>query len=70
MPPNYGQTYTDAYASIYTDLADQYDAALIEFFMKNVALNPALMQSDQIHPNAEGQLYLLNNAWSVLEQLL
>ena len=70
MPPNYGQTYTDAYASIYTDLADQYDAALIEFFMKDVALNPALMQSDQIHPNAEGQLYLLDNAWAELEEML
>ena len=70
MPPNYGQAYTEAYAAIYIELADKYDAALIEFFMKDVALNPALMQSDQIHPNAEGQSVLLNNAWSVLEQLL
>jgi acyl-CoA thioesterase-1 len=70
MPPNYGQAYTDAYAAIYTELADQYDTALIGFFMKDVALNSALMQSDQIHPNAEGQLYLLDNAWGILEKML
>ena len=70
MPPNYGQAYTDAYAAIYTELADQYDVALIGFFMKNIAMNPALMQADQIHPNAAGQPILLDNAWGVLEPLL
>jgi acyl-CoA thioesterase-1 len=70
MPPNYGQAYTDAFAEIYSDLAAEYDAALIEFFMKNVALNPSLMQQDQIHPNADGQQYLLDNVWAELEQML
>ena len=70
MPPNYGQAYTDAFAGIYSGLADNYDAALIGFFMKNVALNPSLMQQDQIHPNADGQPYLLDNVWAELEQML
>jgi acyl-CoA thioesterase-1 len=70
MPPNYGQAYTDAFAGIYSALADEYDAVLIEFFMKNVALNPALMQQDQIHPNADGQPYLLDNVWAELKQVL
>jgi acyl-CoA thioesterase-1 len=70
MPPNYGQAYTDAFKEIYSELAAEYDAALIEFFMKNVALNPDLMQPDQIHPNAAGQPYLLDNAWVVLEEML
>jgi acyl-CoA thioesterase-1 len=70
MPPNYGQAYTDAFAGMYRELADEHDTALIEFFMKNVALNPALMQADQIHPNAAGQPYLLDNAWEILEPLL
>jgi len=70
MPPNYGQAYTDAFADMYRDLAADYDSALIEFFMKNVALNPALMQADQIHPNAAGQPYLLDNAWEILAPLL
>ncbi|MAF83737.1 MAG: arylesterase [Gammaproteobacteria bacterium] len=70
MPPNYGQAYTDGFAGIYAELANKYEVALIKFFMKNVALTPALMQADQIHPNAEGQPYLLDNAWATLEELL
>jgi acyl-CoA thioesterase-1 len=70
MPPNYGDRYTNAFADVYTDLADDYDAVLIPFFMKNVALDPAKMQPDQIHPNAAGQPYLLDNVWSVLVELL
>ncbi len=70
MPPNYGERYTNAFSDVYTDLADDYDAALIPFFMKNVALDPGKMQPDQIHPNAAGQPYLLDNVWSVLVELL
>jgi len=70
MPPNYGQTYTDGFARVYYELAEKYDTALIKFFMKNVALNPALLQADQIHPNADGQPVLLDNAWLILEPML
>ncbi len=70
MPPNYGQTYTDGFANAYSELAKKYDTPLIEFFMKNVALNPALMQADQIHPNAEAQAHLLDNVWTKLEEML
>ena len=70
MPPNYGQTYTDGFADVYTQLSKEYDTALIRFFLKNVALNPSLMQADQIHPNSEGQPYLLDNVWAELEKLL
>ncbi len=70
MPPNYGQTYTDEFAAIYPELASEYDTALIGFFLKNVAINPALLQPDQIHPNEKGQPYLLDNVWAVLEPML
>jgi len=70
MPPNYGQAYTDEFAAIYPELAAEYGAALIGFFMKNVATDPALLQADQIHPNAKGQPYLLDNVWGVLGPLL
>lgn len=70
MPPNYGQKYTDAFANVFTDLADDYDAALVPFFMDGVALDPTKMQPDQIHPNADGQPILLDNIWPVLRDLL
>lgn len=70
MPPNYGPAYADAFAQLYPDLAARFHAALVPFFMDGVALNPDLMQSDGIHPNARGQPLLLANVWPVLQPLL
>jgi acyl-CoA thioesterase-1 len=70
MPPNYGAAYTEEFADIYRDLADDHGTALITFFMHNVALEPALMQADGIHPNTAGQSILLKNVWPVLEPLI
>jgi acyl-CoA thioesterase-1 len=70
MPPNYGTRYTDDFRDLYPELADEYDAALVGFFMEQVALDPSKMMQDQIHPNADGQPLLLDNVWPVLEGLL
>jgi acyl-CoA thioesterase-1 len=70
MPPNYGAAYTRDFADLYRDLADDSGAALITFFMHNVALEPALMQTDGIHPNTAGQPILLENVWPALEPLI
>ena len=70
MPPNYGDKYTNGFAGLYADLAEDHNAALIPFFMDGVALEPTKMQRDQIHPNAAGQPILLDNVWPVLRELL
>ena len=70
MPPNYGVAYTSGFSAIYPQLADDYDVALIGFFMDGVALDPTLMQADGIHPNTDGQPRLLENVWPALQQLL
>ncbi len=70
LPPNYGARYTEAFARIYQELAEEYRLALIPFFMEGVALNPQLMQADRIHPNAAAQRRLLDNAWAALAPLL
>jgi acyl-CoA thioesterase-1 len=38
--------------------------------MEGVALDPALMQADGLHPNAAGQPRLLDNVWTALKPLL
>lgn len=70
LPPNYGPVYNQAFEALYPALADQFDAALVPFFMKDVATDPALMQDDEIHPNAAAQPLLLDNVWPMLEPLL
>ena len=70
MPPNYGPTYSKALAAVYPELAERFDAPLVEFILEDVALNRELMQPDGIHPNAAGQKIVFDNVWRVLGPLL
>lgn len=69
-PPNMGEHYTTAFRSMYPELAQKHNTALIPFFLDGVAGIPELNQGDRIHPNEEGQFILLENVWGVLEGLL
>ena len=40
------------------------------FLLQDVALNPALMQEDGMHPNAAGEPAVLENVWPHLKPLL
>jgi len=53
-PPNYGPEYQADFDSIYPDLAAEYGAALIPFWVEPVAARPDLIQQDRIHPTADG----------------
>jgi len=70
IPLNYGRRYTEAFEGIYRELADELAVPWIEFFMEGIALNEDLMQDDGIHPNAEAQPILLDNAWPVIHRAL
>ncbi len=70
IPSNYGVRYTSAFENVYRELAVQLGVLWIEFFMEGIALNEELMQDDGIHPNAEAQSMLLDNAWPIIRQAL
>ncbi len=70
IPTNYGPRYTSAFDNVYRELAEQSGVLWIEFFMEGIALNKELMQDDGIHPNAEAQSILLDNAWPIIRQAL
>ena len=70
IPPNYGPRYTAAFESVYRDVAEALDVRWIEFFMEGIALNDELLQADRIHPNAEAQPVLLENAWPIISAAL
>ncbi|MEM7690606.1 MAG: arylesterase [Pseudomonadota bacterium] len=53
-PPNYGPEYQQAFDAIYGDLAEEYDAALIPFWLEDIYQEPQLFQNDRIHPTVEG----------------
>jgi acyl-CoA thioesterase I len=70
IPPNYGQRYEQQFRDMFADLAKQKTLAFVPFFLDKVALEPKLMQSDGIHPNAAGQPQMLENLWPKLKPLL
>jgi acyl-CoA thioesterase-1 len=70
MPVNYGPQYRDGLRAIYADLAHEKQAALVPFLLEGVALNPALMQEDGLHPVAAGEPIVLNTIWPQLKPLL
>ncbi len=70
IPPNYGPRYTEAFFSMYEEVAAETGVALLPFFLEKVALTPGLMQSDGIHPTAEAQPLLLETLWDYLVPLL
>jgi acyl-CoA thioesterase-1 len=70
IPPNYGQRYGDQFAGVFPALAEQYRLPLVPFLLQDVALRPALMQEDGMHPNASGEPVVLDNMWPYLKPLL
>ena len=70
IPPNYGPRYTEQFARVFPELAQQYHLPLVPFLLEKVALNPALMQEDGLHPNAAGEPAVLDTLWPYLKPLL
>ncbi|VVO18653.1 arylesterase [Pseudomonas fluorescens] len=70
LPPNYGVRYTQAFAEVYRNLAEEKNIPLVPFFLEGVGGNPELMQADGIHPAAVAQGKLLENVWPALKPLL
>ena len=70
MPPNYGPRYTERFAAVYRELAEEHGLPDPPFLLEKVALEPNRMQPDNLHPNGEAQPLLLETVWPALEPLL
>jgi acyl-CoA thioesterase-1 len=70
IPPNYGPRYTEEFARVYPDLAQQYHLPLVPFLLQKVALDTALMQEDGLHPNAAAEPIVLDTLWPYLKPLI
>ena len=70
LPVNYGPQYRDGLRAIYADLAKTRGTALVPFLLQGVALDPAKMQDDGLHPVASAEPEVLATVWAQLEPLL
>jgi acyl-CoA thioesterase-1 len=70
LPPNYGAFYNTRFATLFQQLSNTYQVALVPKLLDQVADHPDLMQADGIHPTAAAQPQILNNVWLHLQPLL
>ncbi|HZY32464.1 MAG TPA: arylesterase [Rhodanobacter sp.] len=70
LPVNYGPQYRDGLRAVYADLARTRRTALVPFLLEGIALDPALMQDDGLHPVAGAQPRVLDTVWKPLRPLL
>ncbi len=70
VPTNYGPDYSRAFSEMYARIADEEGAALVPGFVREVGLDPTLLQADGLHPTAEGQRRLAVKLVPVLGPLV
>ncbi|ATI03795.1 arylesterase [Cycloclasticus sp. PY97N] len=70
IPSNYGQRYTEMFYSNYPELAEEMDVPFVPFILEDVALEPDMMQADQLHPNEKAQPIIAQKIWNHLEPIL
>ena len=70
LPPNLGRDYTQRFRSLYPELAETNDVGLVPFLLEGVGGVDSLMQSDGIHPTADGQRIVADNVWDTLRPVL
>jgi len=63
MVHNLGESYTRAFAQVYSQIAQQYDLIFMPFFLQGVGGEPSLNQSDGIHPTAAGYERIVDNLY-------
>ncbi len=70
IPPNYGETYSSEFATVYSRLAKELDVELLPFLLEGVAGNRKYTQPDGIHPLGNGYEIVANVVWRYLKPML
>lgn len=70
IPPNYGPRYSSEFKTLYVNLAEKNETGLIPFLLEGIGGKAELMQRDGIHPTAEAQSIIVNNALPEIKKYL
>ena len=63
IPLNYGPQYRQAFEQVYTELASEFNVALVPFPLEQIVTSPGYLQADGVHPTAEAQPLILDTFW-------
>ena len=55
IPPNYGRRYTNAFANVYGQLAEETNTQLIPFQLEELINTEGMIQQDGLHPTEKAQ---------------
>jgi acyl-CoA thioesterase-1 len=69
-PRNYGAQYAAEFDAVFPRLAKKYGVLFYPFFLEGVALDPALIQADGLHPNPKGVEAVVKNIAPLAVQLV
>ena len=69
LPPNYGVSYTKSFEAIFSNLSEEFGLVLVKGELADM-IKDGLMQSDGIHPNAQGHIMIQQVVWKDLIRLL
>ena len=70
IPPNYGRRYTEAFAKVYAQLAEETKTVLIPFELEELAVTPGMIQQDGLHPTEQAQPIIKSAVSKVVFPLL
>jgi acyl-CoA thioesterase-1 len=70
LPPNYGPDYIKQFDDTYTVLAKKYRVPMLPFLLKDVYGVPGMMQRDQTHATAKGNVVVAQNVEQLVLPLL
>ena len=70
MLTNLGKTYVSAFNELYSKLASRHDVVFMPFFLKDVAAEPSMNQTDGIHPNPTGYQIIAANLLPYVEKAI
>lgn len=71
MPPNFGAAYNTRFQQVFENIAAEFDIHYLPRFLDGIAASdPALMQSDGIHPTAIAQPLLARKVESRMQAIL
>ncbi len=71
MPPNFGAAYNTRFQQVFESIVEEFKIHYLPRFLDGIAASdPALMQSDGIHPTALGQPILAHKVESRMARIL
>jgi len=70
LPPDYGPDYIKQFDETYAVLAKKYRVPMLPFLLKDVYGVPGMMQRDQTHATAKGNVVVAQNVVTLVVPLL